>query len=45
MGKRPDWSRRLPQTLLIPDVMILATLADVRTLMQHLPEDRRSRST
>jgi hypothetical protein len=25
--------------------MILATLADVRTLMQHLPEDRRERST
>ena len=25
--------------------MILATLADVRVLMQHLPADRRERST
>jgi hypothetical protein len=41
----PDWSRALPQPLLIPDVMILATLADARELMRHLPEDRRSRST
>ncbi len=42
---RPNWSRLLPQPLLIPDVMILATLADVRVLMQHLPADRRERST
>jgi hypothetical protein len=35
----------LPQPLLIPDVMILATLADVRELMRHLPADRRERST
>jgi hypothetical protein len=34
----PDWSRALPQPLLIPDVMILATLADARELMRHLPE-------
>ena len=42
---RPNWSRALPKPLLIPDVMLLATLADVRTLMQHLPADRRERQT
>lgn len=45
MPPRPNWSRTLPQPLIIPDVMILATLADVRELMKHLPEDRRARST
>ena len=45
MAKRPDWSRRLPQTLVIPKVMTLKTLADVRELMRHLPEDRRARPT
>jgi len=35
----------LPQPLIIPDVMTLATLGDVRELMRHLPEDRRARST
>jgi hypothetical protein len=29
--------------LVIPDVMTLKTLADVRELMRHLPADRRSR--
>ncbi len=37
----PNWSRALPQPLVIPKVMTLKTLADVRTLMRHLPEDRR----
>jgi hypothetical protein len=38
---RTNWSRALPQPLLIPDVMVLARLADVRELMRHLPADRR----
>ena len=40
---RPDWSRALPRPLVIPDVMTLTTLGDVRTLMSHLPEDRLQR--
>lgn len=40
---RPDWSRALPRPLVIPDVMMLTTLDDVRTLMGHLPEDRLQR--
>ena len=42
---RPNWSRALPRPLVIPKIMTLKTLADVRTLMRHLPEDRRARST
>jgi hypothetical protein len=42
---RPDWSRALPRPLVIPEVMTLKTLADVRELMRHLPEDRRERPT
>jgi hypothetical protein len=38
-----DWSRRLPRLLVIPDVMTLTTLADVRTLMRHLPADHADR--
>jgi hypothetical protein len=33
----------LPQPLVIPDVMTFKTLADVRTLMSNLPEDRLQR--
>ncbi len=45
MAKRADWSRLLPRPLVIPTVMTLSTLADVRELMRHLPEDRRARPT
>ena len=44
MHKRADYSRRLPRSLVIPTVMTLKTLADVRTLIGHLPEDRPARS-
>ena len=45
MRKHADWARRLPRQIIIPQVMKLATLADVRALMQHLPDGHRERST
>jgi hypothetical protein len=45
MGKRADWSRFLLRPFVIPGVMTLKTLADVRELMRHLPADRRGRQT
>lgn len=42
---RADWSRPLPQTLVIPRVMTLRTLDDVRKLIQHLPPGRRRLAT
>ena len=42
---RPNWARPLPRPLKIPDVMTLKTLADVRTLIKHLPEERRKWNT
>jgi hypothetical protein len=45
VGKRPVWSRPLPQTLVIPTVITLRTLADVRKLLGHLPRATREKST
>ena len=41
MPRRPDWSRPLPRKLTIPTIMKIATLADVRTLLKHIPAERR----
>jgi hypothetical protein len=41
----PDWSRRVPRTLIIPKIVKLRTLADVRELMRHVPADRRELPT
>ena len=45
LRKRPDWSQRLPQTITIPEVMTLRTIADVCELLGHLPERCRHKST
>jgi hypothetical protein len=42
LRKHADWSRRLPRQIIIPQ---LATLADVRKLIRHLPEDHRAKPT
>jgi hypothetical protein len=40
----PNWSRPLPQPIVIPDVMKLATLDDVRALVEkHLPAEYRTK--
>jgi hypothetical protein len=45
MRSRADWSRPLSRPLVIPKVMKLTTLADVRELIRRLPKDHRQRST
>jgi hypothetical protein len=35
----------LPRQIIIPQVMKLATLAGVRKLTRHLPEDHRAKAT
>ena len=43
--KRPDWSRPLPRPLVVPGVMRLKTLADVRKLIGRMPMDFRTKET
>lgn len=38
MPLQSDWSRPLPQRIVIPTVATLTTLADVRALIKQLPE-------
>jgi hypothetical protein len=45
MAKRPDWSLPLPRSIIIPGIMTLKTLADVRKLIGHIPKARRQLST
>ena len=45
MPNRHDWSRPLPQPIVIPDLMTLRTLADVRAPLSHLPKEYRAKAT
>ncbi len=42
MQLQADWSRPLPQRIVIPTVATLTTLADARVLIEQLPEDHRA---
>jgi hypothetical protein len=44
-SKHPDWSRRLPRPIIIPRVMTLRTLADVRELLRHLSKEHKAKET
>ena len=41
MNERPSWSTPLPRPIIIPEVMTLKTLAEVRKLISHIPKERR----
>jgi hypothetical protein len=42
----PNWSRSLPRPVIIPEILTLITLADVRMLLEkHLPSEQREQST
>jgi hypothetical protein len=42
----PNWAQPLPRPVIIPEVMELGTLADVRALIEkHLPAERRTKFT
>jgi hypothetical protein len=45
MRLSPDWSRRLPRPLVVPTVIRLKTLADVRKLLKHLPAATSNKAT
>ena len=43
---RPNWQRPLPRPLVIPTVITLTTLADVRALIdRHVPAAMRNKAT
>jgi len=44
-SKLPNWSRPLPRPIIIPRVMTLRTLSDVRELLRHLPKEHRAKQT
>ncbi len=43
--RRAGWSTPLPRPLVIPELMTLRTLADVRKLLGHLPAAHRASTT
>jgi hypothetical protein len=43
--RRADWTRKLPRPLVIPKLLTLTTLGDVRALLARLPKGRRALPT